>query len=146
MDQALTDDEALALGHIDLATYLGGRSSQGVEQEDPSATEVDGNQVQAAEEVFWNYGWATLNSGGGFDKGAWAWTIGIHDTGNRTIRMHGVRGTPNGNNWGGRCFYKLGTATYWSRWRMNNAGHPWITWAAFDRDVIASRAQLGYGW
>ena len=142
VDQALTDDEALALGHIDLDTYQGGRSSLevgreadlAVEQEaDASATKMIGSQVQADEDVFWNYGWATL-SGAGFNKGVWAWTQGIYNTGNVTMRRHGVRGRPRTANWGGRCFYRPpnDTASYWSRWRMNPEGWPWITWAAFD--------------
>lgn len=143
IDEALNEDEALALGHIDIATYQLGKEI-GAQTERQAAEEPAGPEVEPAS-TFFNYGWGWNESSTGF-RIAWA-TPGTYSGYSLGLRKHGVR---NGSApQGGRVYWQRAGAGpnpyYWSNWRITN-GSSSIQWTSFGFDVVGYTAQVGNGW
>ncbi|MDZ5077855.1 hypothetical protein [Nesterenkonia sp. HG001] len=152
VEEALNEDDALALGHIDLATYELGKRISG-EPTPGATTESDANLSQTSlastSSTSAIYGWTRSTSGSDFEQGAWqvAYTDTYYRT--RTIRRHGIRWGNAGGGRGGRAYWEYTGAGHnsrqWSKWRLET-GSSTTSWAAWSVEVAAYRAQIGVGW
>lgn len=147
VEKALNEDEALALGHIDLETYQLGKRISG--QAEPEEVEEEAEPEFSTMIQQFNYGWGTAGATG-FNVRAWGYAPGMHNVSPfRSIRKHGVRGGMAHQSRAGRVYWRRqGAGVFplnWSNWRFAN-GSSGVRWASFGFDVEAHRAEIGIGW